>query len=44
MKHRGKGKMNDKEMAEGYKVMDQENKQFADMASEIAHEVIPEWK
>jgi metal-responsive CopG/Arc/MetJ family transcriptional regulator len=32
------------EMAEGYQVMAKENKQFADMAIEIAHEVIPEWK
>ena len=32
------------EMAEGYQAMAQENKQLADLASEIEHEVIPEWK
>ena len=31
------------EMAEGYQAMAKENKQFAALASEIAHEVIPEW-
>ena len=36
--------MNEKEMAEGYQTMAQEIKQFADMASEIEHEVIPEWE
>jgi len=38
-------KMNEEEMMiEGYQAMAQENKQFADMAAEIAHEVIPEWE
>ena len=32
------------EMAEGYKAMAEEQKQFAAMASEIEREVIPEWK
>ena len=32
------------EMAEGYKAMAKEQKQFAAMASEIEHEVLPEWK
>ena len=32
------------EMAEGYKAMAEEHKQFAAMASEIEREVIPEWK
>ncbi|MGD0780333.1 MAG: DUF6364 family protein [Dehalococcoidales bacterium] len=32
------------EMAEGYQAMAKENKEFADMAIEIVHEVIPEWK
>jgi metal-responsive CopG/Arc/MetJ family transcriptional regulator len=32
------------EMAEGYQVMAQENKDFASLASKIAHEVLPEWK
>jgi metal-responsive CopG/Arc/MetJ family transcriptional regulator len=32
------------EMAEGYQVMAKENKQFAALAAEIAHEVIPEWE
>jgi len=32
------------EMAEGYRVMAQENIQFAREAMEIAHEVLPEWK
>ncbi len=32
------------EMAEGYQAMAKENKQFADLASEIVHEVLPEWK
>jgi len=36
--------MNEEEMAEGYKAMAEEHKQFADMAAEIAHEVIPEWE
>jgi hypothetical protein len=36
--------MNEKEMAEGYQAMAEELKQFADMAAEIAHEVIPEWE
>ena len=36
--------MNEKEMAEGYQTMAQENKQFAETAIEIAHEVIPEWE
>jgi hypothetical protein len=31
-------------MAEGYQAMAEEHKQFADMALEIAHEVIPEWR
>jgi metal-responsive CopG/Arc/MetJ family transcriptional regulator len=32
------------EMAEGYQALTQEHEQFAALASEIAHEVIPEWK
>ncbi len=32
------------EMAEGYKVMAREQKQFAAMASKVEHEVLPEWK
>lgn len=32
------------EMAEGYKAMAEEQKQFATMAVEIEHEVIPEWQ
>ncbi len=32
------------QMAEGYKAMAKEQKQLADMASKIEHEVIPEWK
>ena len=32
------------EMAEGYKSMAKEQKQFAAMASEIEHEIIPEWR
>jgi len=32
------------EMAEGYKVMAEEQKQFAAKASEIENEVIPEWR
>jgi hypothetical protein len=40
----GKGKMNEEEMAEGYKAMAEENKEFAAMAAQIALEVIPEWK
>ena len=32
------------EMVEGYKAMAKEQKQFAAMASEIEHEVLPEWK
>ena len=32
------------EMAEGYKAIAKEQKQFASMASEIEREVIPEWK
>jgi len=32
------------EMAEGYKVMAQEHKQFADLVSKVAHEVLPEWE
>ncbi len=35
--------MEEKEMAEGYKALAQENKEFADMAAEIALEVIMEW-
>lgn len=30
-------------MAEGYKVMAEENRKFAEMASLIAHEVLPDW-
>jgi len=33
-----------KEMTEGYKAMAKEQKQFTAVASEIAHEVLPEWK
>ena len=32
------------EMAEGYQAMANELRQFVTMASEIGHEVIPEWK
>ncbi len=32
------------EMAEGYQAMAKQNKQLADLASEIEHEVIPEWE
>ena len=32
------------EMAEGYRALAQEHKQFADLTSKIAHEVLPEWK
>jgi len=32
------------EMAEGYQALAQEHKRLASLASEIAHEVIPEWK
>jgi metal-responsive CopG/Arc/MetJ family transcriptional regulator len=32
------------EMAEGYKAMAKEQKQFAAMASKIEHEVIPDWR
>jgi hypothetical protein len=31
-------------MAEGYQALDQEHKEFAAMACEIAHEVVPEWE
>ncbi len=31
-------------MAEGYQTLAQENIEFAAMAIEIAHEVIPEWE
>lgn len=31
-------------MAEGYKVIAKEQKKLAAMASEIEHEVIPEWR
>jgi hypothetical protein len=44
MKRGGKGKMNEKEMAEGYKAMAEEQKQFADMVSKIEREVIAEYK
>ena len=33
-----------KEMTEGYEAMAKEQKQFVAVASEIAHEVLPEWK
>jgi len=32
------------EMAEGYQIMAKEQKQIVDAASEIEHEVIPEWR
>ena len=32
------------EMAEGYRAMSKEQKQLAALASEIEHEVIPEWR
>jgi hypothetical protein len=32
-----------KKMAEGYRAMATEQKQLAALASEIEHEVIPEW-
>ena len=31
-------------MAEGYKAMAKEQRQFVAMASKIEHEVLPEWK
>jgi hypothetical protein len=40
----GNKKVDEKEMAEGYQVMAEENKEFAAMAAEIAFEVIPEWE
>jgi len=36
--------MNEEEMAEGYQAMAKENKEFAEMAAQIALEVIPEWE
>ena len=30
--------------AEGYRAVSKEQQQLADMASEIEHEVIPEWE
>jgi hypothetical protein len=44
MKHGARNKLDEKEMIEGYLALAQENKLFADMAAEIAYEVIPEWK
>ena len=32
------------EMVEGYEAMAKEDKQLADLASKIEHEVIPEWE
>ena len=32
-----------KEMEEGYRVMAEEHARFAQMTSEIAHEVVPKW-
>jgi metal-responsive CopG/Arc/MetJ family transcriptional regulator len=32
------------EMAEGYRVMAKEQKKFTAIASEIEHEVVPEWR
>ena len=32
------------EMEEGYRVMAEEHRQFAEITSAIAHEVVPEWK
>ena len=32
------------EMAKGYKAVAREQRQFAAMASKIAHEILPEWK
>jgi len=31
-------------MEEGYKVMAEENRQFADVAMNLAHEILPEWE
>jgi len=31
------------EMEEGYRAMAEEHRQFAEMASAIAHEVVPKW-
>ncbi|HSW58685.1 MAG TPA: hypothetical protein VLH15_09795 [Dehalococcoidales bacterium] len=32
------------ELAEGYKALAKEQRRFAAMASEVEHEVIPEWR
>jgi len=32
------------EMTEGYQAMGKEQKQFAQMAAKLVHEVLPEWK
>ncbi|MEE9176224.1 MAG: hypothetical protein V3U19_08645 [Thermodesulfobacteriota bacterium] len=32
------------EMEEGYRAMAEEHRQFAEMASAIAHEVVPKWE
>jgi metal-responsive CopG/Arc/MetJ family transcriptional regulator len=32
------------QLEEGYKAMAKENKQFADVALSLAHEVLPEWE
>ena len=32
------------ELEEGYKVMAEEHRQFAAVASALAHEIVPEWK
>ncbi|MBT4511524.1 MAG: hypothetical protein HOC20_04855 [Chloroflexi bacterium] len=32
------------EMEEGYMVMAEEHRKFAELSSDIAHEVIPEWQ
>lgn len=32
------------EMEEGYRAMAEEHRQFAEMASTIAHEVVPKWE
>jgi len=37
-------KHREKEMAEGYKAMAQEQKRFAAVTSEIEHEILPEWR
>jgi hypothetical protein len=44
MRSGGKNKLNEEKLVEGYKALAQENKEFAALVSEIAHEVLPEWE